>query len=112
MNIFRSSFIPGLIVLTIAASFLFAIKHNVQNLTRDLKQVNSQILLEKENIHVLKAELAYLTNPKRVKKLVTEKLNLQIPKADQIVSFDDLPKLIMQKRNALLKKGEEEVSSD
>ena len=112
MYVLRSSFVPGLIVLTIAASFLFVIKHKVQNLNRDVKQINSQILLEKENIHVLNAELAYLTNPKRIKKLVGEKLNLQIPKAEQIVSLDDLPRLILQKQTALLNKGGEEESSD
>lgn len=112
MKILRSSFIPGLIVLTIAASFLFVIKHEVQSLNRNLKQINSQILLEKENIHVLNAELAYLANPKRIKKLVGEKLNLQIPKAGQIVSLDDLPGLILQRQLALLKKRDEGEGSD
>ena len=112
MNVLRSSFIPGLIVLTIAASFLFVIKHKVQNLTRDLKQINSQILLEKENIHVLNAELAYLTNPKRIKKLAGEKLNLQIPKPDQIVSLDAITNLILKKQNASLNKGGEKEERD
>jgi cell division protein FtsL len=108
VNILRSSFIPGLIVLAISASFLFIIKHKVQNLDRNLKQINAQILMEKENIHVLNAELAYLTNPKRIKKLANEKLHLQIPKAEQIVSLEELPQLIIKKQFALFKKGGEQ----
>lgn len=65
----------------------------MQNLNKQLKSVNSQILKEKENIHVLQAEYSYLSSPKRIKKLVDKHLRLQSPKREQIIDIENLSKL-------------------
>lgn len=89
-NFIKSSFATGLIVLAICAVFLFTIKHKVQILRKELKDINAQILTEKENIHVLQAEYAYLTSPKRIQKLTSQHLNLQTPKPDQVIDLQNL----------------------
>lgn len=91
MRALKVSIFPYLLILLVCAAFLFTIKYKVQNLNKDVKAVNSRILSEKENIHILKAEYTYLTNPKRIKKLVDQHLNLQTIKPEQIVKdFSEL----------------------
>lgn len=94
---FRSSFLSGLLVLIVAASFLFVMKHKVHNSNKKLSVINSQIISERENIHVLNAEIAYLSNPKRIKKLVHQHLHLQTPQRAQIVDADVLRKIVHEK---------------
>jgi cell division protein FtsL len=84
-KLLKSSITTYLFILAISAAFLFAIKHKVQNLNKELNEINSKIVSEKENIHILKAEYTYLTNPKRIKKLIDSNLALQTVKPDQIV---------------------------
>jgi cell division protein FtsL len=97
----RSAFIPGLIMLGISAAFLFAIKYTVQNLRTELKNINYKILSERENIHVLNAEISYLTNPKRIKSLTDEKLSLRAPKREQIISVEALNEQLRQNMLAM-----------
>lgn len=85
LKLLKSSVTTYLLILAISAAFLFAIKHKVQMLSKELKEINAKIISEKENIHILKAEYTYLTNPKRIKKLVDSNLALQTVKPDQIV---------------------------
>ncbi len=85
LKLLKSSVTTYLLILAISAAFLFAIKHKVQMLSKELKEINTKIISEKENIHILKAEYTYLTNPKRIKKLVDSNLALQTVKPDQIV---------------------------
>jgi hypothetical protein len=48
---------------------LFNIKENVMSLRTELLQINHQVEHEVDTIHLLKAELAYLTSPERLKSL-------------------------------------------
>ncbi len=81
----RVYFLPGMLVLAVAIAFLFFVKSRVQELSRNIKTVNAKILSERENIHVLKAEYSYLTNPKRLKKLSDKSLSLKALTNDQIL---------------------------
>ncbi len=103
MIMHRSSFVPGLLMLIIAASFLFVMKHKVHNLNRRLFSINNEILSERENLHILNAEIAYLTNPKRIEKLAKQHLNLQTPKREQVIDFEILAKIIHEKELASVK---------
>lgn len=91
MRVLKLSIVPYLLILALSAAFLFVIKYKVQNLSKEVRSVNAQILSEKENIHILKAEYTYLANPKRIQKLANEHLKLQTIKPDQVVkSFSNL----------------------
>lgn len=48
---------------------LIHISYQVQTLTKKLETINSKISAEKDSIHTLNAEWAYLTNPKRIERL-------------------------------------------
>ncbi len=90
VKLLKSSITTYLFILAISAAFLFAIKHKVQVLNKQLNEINTKIISEKENIHILKAEYTYLTNPKRIKKLVDSNLALQTIKPDQIIEPSDI----------------------
>lgn len=86
----RSTFISGFVILALSAAFLFVIKSRVRNLSGELKGVNAKILSTREDMHVLNAEIAYLSNPKRIKALADSKLLLSAPKRGQIISIAEL----------------------
>jgi cell division protein FtsL len=77
MRYLSFSFLMMLLLLTSSAYILFKINHQVISLQRELKQTNRNILTEKENLHVLKAEWSFLTRPSRISKLAESELALQ-----------------------------------
>jgi cell division protein FtsL len=83
--------LPGLVVLALTAVGMFMVKNKVQELNRRLTNISARVVSEKEGIHVLQAELAFLNNPKRVKALSDKHLNLKAPKSSQILQPEDLP---------------------
>ena len=56
---------------------LFAIKSKVMQKKEELNWLNSQILQEKNNVLILRAELAYLVTPERINKLQAKYLKLK-----------------------------------
>jgi cell division protein FtsL len=70
---------------------LFYVKHMVQNLEEDLSSLERQIKNDKEEIHVLKAEWAYLSRPERVKVLAAQNLDLQPTSSEQIAEINSIP---------------------
>ncbi len=65
-----------LIVCLISVYTLFTIKENVMSIKGELTEVNSQVQDEVDKIHLLKAELAYLSSPARLKALNDEYVKL------------------------------------
>jgi hypothetical protein len=64
------------IVCLISIYTLFTIKENVMSIKTELTEVNSQVQDEVDKIHLLKAELAYLTSPARLKALNDQYIKL------------------------------------
>ncbi len=100
----RSSLIPGLLLLAASASALFTIKFNVQQVRNKLKEVKLNIVEEKKSMHVLNAELTYLSRPDSIKKIADQKLQLSIIKKEQSISRDTFNKIIQQKYQEKLAK--------
>ena len=55
---------------------LFNIKENIMSIKGELTEVNNQVQDEIDKIHLLKAELAYLASPERLKALNDEYVKL------------------------------------
>ncbi len=68
---------------------LFSIKSKVITQNKELNWLNSQISQEKNNIQILKAELAYLTTPERINKLQKKYLNLKNIDKSQYQTLDE-----------------------
>lgn len=76
-------------ILLISGYGLFHVKHRVQNLKRDLYETQRQLKENREAIHVLKAEWAYLNQPSRLKKLASKHLDLKHIEAKQLYLVKD-----------------------
>lgn len=74
-----------IITFVVTAIGLFLIKDSVGNLSYQLSEINRQILIERNNIHMLKAEAAYLTSPERLRKLTNAYLPLSNIKPNQMI---------------------------
>jgi len=64
------------IVCLMSVYALFNIKENVMSIKGELTEVNNQVQDEIDKIHLLKAELAYLASPERLKALNDEYVKL------------------------------------
>ena len=72
--------------LFIGSTFaLFQIKFKVQQLNREVVELKQQLDREKNLIHVLKAEWAYLNQPERLQRLTEKFLDLVEMKPEQIL---------------------------
>jgi hypothetical protein len=73
------------IIFAATAIGLFVIKNKVEALSYSLAQISKQIADERSKIHLLKAEISYLTSPAMLKQFVNNNLNMQIVSLDQVI---------------------------
>jgi cell division protein FtsL len=89
-------FFIALIILSVFG--LFQVKYRVQNLKKDLVEINRQIAQNKQEVHVLKAEWVYLNDPARIKKLSDKYLdNLQFASTPQVKNYAMLTNIYLAK---------------
>ncbi|GAB4163918.1 MAG: hypothetical protein Tsb006_3250 [Rickettsiaceae bacterium] len=101
---------PIYIVLSICLATiyaLFSIKENVMSLRAELLEVNSQIEHEFDTIHLLKAELAYLTSPARLKQLNEEYVRL----SDTAIAQMDVDPISQDSKTKIHKIANNKISS-
>lgn len=84
----RYSLLMWIVIFGASAVGLFHIKHNVQNLKRDIIEVNRQLDADNDAIHVLRAEWSYLNQPERLRTLAARHLDLAPIEVAQIKSLD------------------------
>tara|TARA_B100001564_G_C20621593_1_gene662624 strand:+ start:352 stop:726 length:375 start_codon:yes stop_codon:yes gene_type:complete len=80
----RSVMLLSIALLASMAYGVFHIKHRVKELTKDAIALNRQIATDKEAIHVLEAEWAYLVQPLRIKMLAQQYMDLDVVKVSQV----------------------------
>ena len=73
-----------LIILLGGALGVFKVKFYVQNLRKDILEMENQLSKEKNAIRVLKAEWTYLNQPERLRKLANKYTKLLPLKVDKI----------------------------
>jgi len=84
MRFIRMTLIYSIIGMVV---FLFFIKSKVQNLSKEFAIIESKIIEEIDNIHILKAEFAHLAKPQTIERLAEKNLELQVMNSDQFVSI-------------------------
>ncbi len=85
----RSPVYVILLIFIGAIYSLFTIKDNVMNIRSELGEVTKQIQDESDKIHLLKAELAYLTSPSRLKALNDQYIKLSDTMLAQMETDDN-----------------------
>ena len=92
MNNTRSATICLWLTLTFFAAFMvFVMKNCVEDLEKELGQINSRINEDVKSIHILKAEWSHLNNPERLRNLAAKHIALEPVKPEQIINYALLP---------------------
>lgn len=91
----KLSLLSLLVLLSVSVAFLFNTKHKVQGIYKEISRLNSNIIKEKETIHILNAEWAFLTQPSKVAKLASKQLSLEP------MSSKSIKKLIIHKNSKI-----------
>ena len=84
-----------MLMAVIAGVGLFTLKHEVSDLEDKLANLRLETKTHHQEIHVLKAEWAYLNRPTRLKDLGSRLLFLQPPGANQTIDIKDIPYLTL-----------------
>ena len=79
------------VCFAIAAYALYMVKFSVQNLQRDVVVAQHSLAQEKESLHLLNAEWAYLNRPERLRRLSDAHLNLVPLDSRRMQNLDLLP---------------------
>ncbi len=97
---FRVSTVICLILFAASAFGLYLVKYQVQDLQAELASKRAELASEREAIHLLNAEWAYLTRPERLESLQKKHLSLKSISSGQtmmmqanlpVVDLDEAP---------------------
>ena len=89
----------GLVCCT--AMSMFFVKYTTIGKERELQAIADDIYRNKDEIHVLTAEWAHLTNPDRLRALVNQYTHLETIKPSQIVTISEIElRSSSEKKNA------------
>ncbi len=93
--LFKPSSLIGILALVLSSILLFEIKYSVQKIRKELNQIEIETLKTKEDIHILKAELSYITKPESLAKLSKKNLSLVNvdPKRIKSINLNELDKI-------------------
>ena len=77
--------------------FNYEIKKNYHQKEKEILKLNNIISKKKQNIKLIKAELAYLSRPERLQKIAEQKLNMKEILPTDIWNINDISKLYFEK---------------
>lgn len=91
---FRTFDIMLIVIMTVAATITYSIKHKAETVLEDVHKLDAEIKLEKDTIDLLKADWALATQPSRLTRLADTfkgDLKLQLTDSTQIIQPKELP---------------------
>ena len=77
--------------------FNYETKNNYHQKEKEILKLKNLILEKKQNIKLMKAELAYLSRPERLQKIAEQKLNMKEILPTDIWNINDISKLYFEK---------------
>jgi cell division protein FtsL len=87
----RLSFLGLFILFVVIISGVYRVANQYQIKEKQVNQFNAEMEDDHENIRVLQAEWAFLTNPVRLEKIARENFQLQPVDGRQTVAVADIP---------------------
>ncbi len=80
-----------MVCVAVLAIGLYMVKYSVQDVQRNVASLKTQLANEKESLHLLNAEWAYLNRPDRLRQLADRHLDLMPLDSRQIEKVNVLP---------------------
>lgn len=80
-----------MLVIVVAAFLLYRVKYEVQNLRTQIADTSHQLEMERESLHVVAAEWAYLNRPERLQALSAKYLSTSSLMVNQIAEVEAVP---------------------
>ena len=77
--------------------FNYEIKNNYYLKEKEILELNDLILEKKQNIKLIKAELAYLSRPERLQSIAQQQFNMKEILPTDIWNINDISKLYYEK---------------
>lgn len=81
----------NMVCVAVLAIGLYLVKYSVQDVQRDVSTLKRDLASEKESLHLLNAEWAYLNRPERLRNLADRHLDLVPLDSRQIDQVSVLP---------------------
>lgn len=66
----------NMVCIAVLAAGVYLVKYSVQDVQRNVAVIKRDLAAERESLHLLKAEWAYLNRPERLRKLADRHLDL------------------------------------
>ena len=93
---YRLSTLIWMVVIVAAAFMLYLVKYQVQGVRAQVAETERALEAEKESLHVVAAEWAYLNRPQRLQALSAQYLSSSSITADQIAEIEAIPMSSLQ----------------
>ena len=77
--------------------FNYEIKNSYHNKEKEISRLNDLISEKKQNIKLIKAELAYLSRPNRLQSIAKQQFNMKEILPSDIWNINDISKLYFEK---------------
>jgi hypothetical protein len=87
----KTTMIMGVLVLAGVAFGVYNIEARVEGMRSELRNINAQIVRDKEATHVLEAEWSYLNQPQRLAELSDQILQYKDIQPSNILRIADVP---------------------
>lgn len=82
------------VMVVCAAAMMYQLEHATRKLERDIVQLQNKIGAEEEGFKLLTAEWSSLTRPERIEKIAVERLHLVPVAALQVITREELSRLV------------------
>ena len=78
-------------IIALGAFGLYLVKYSVQEVQRDVARMEAKLKQEKETMHLLRAEWAYLNRPERLRELAKGRVEAEPVTTSHIIDVARLP---------------------
>lgn len=80
-----------IIMIVVGAFMLYSVKYRVQDLRAQVVDTERELKAEKEMLHVVAAEWAYLNRPERLQSLANKYITSSRVTVDQVAEIEAIP---------------------
>ena len=103
----RMTLLIYMAVIALVACGVYFVKYSAQDMQRKVAALEAQLQQEKESLHLLRAEWAYLNRPERLRRLATQHLQMVPVVPAALTSLQAIPAISTQEQQHTLPSASE-----